>query len=206
MRYTLRRSVFLSLPLVIACSGNDADTSKQPDTTNSDFTESEAWASNYLTEMENLVSSSETLTKLNELETISHQIEKEILSPWKASWLSLDTEGYVQLLSSDQGLDWVQASQEVQRDSQGIEESTVQIVTGTDNASEFLAQFSEIHDLSLKITHIESTGTQSAIATVEFDLRAIKTDGTRQQDRGHITLTCEKDTTWKISRLEASDI
>ena len=109
------------------------------------------------------------------------------------------------LLQTQPPFSWDEAEVTTNRDSQGITEASVNYTTGSDTTSALLEKIQNVHDFQLVSTHIESESDTSAIITMSFDLRSEMTDGSRQHDRGHVTLNCVKSDGWKIQSLSTSD-
>ena len=193
----------ISLPLLLACTNDSSDTSNSDTQTGNP---EESWASSYYGELNSLVASSEEMATLNQLEDKVDAIESDIAQPWVAAWKNGEVDAYRALFTADgSGVSWNEGQVTVNRDTQGIVEASVNYTAGTDTTAEMLSNTARIHDFQLVSTHIESESETSATITMSFDLRSEMTDGSRQQNRGHVTLTCVKSDQWKIQSLSTSD-
>lgn len=193
----------ISLVTVLACTDNAV---KSTDTTQeASLSEQGQWASGYLQEMQDLVASSDEFATVNDLENAVAELEKDILHSWSTSWENGNWSQYDALFVSDAGrLNWNGGNAVENKNFGGIIESSWNVENGTDTAKEYVAQFASVEDLSVKVIHIERQTPTSVIATIEYDFRAIKQDGTRHQDRGHITIVCDKTDVWNIRSMQAS--
>ena len=197
--------------LLVSCSTTETETTHQKNDTNISNSDLEQWAEQYLTEMNTLVDSSEDFRIINDLENIVSEIQKNIVQPWENSWETKNFGEYEQLfLEQATGLQWDSNDVVETRTVLGIKESNwnienVQSEQQIPSLTTYIEQFETIEDLSLKVVYIEKTSDDQAIATIEFDLRGIKSNETRQQDRGHISLNCKKtDGIWKIESMSSS--
>ena len=183
----------------------DFDVKKEDSSVDTNLTENEQWASNYVKEMNEFVASSDHLQNINRVEDIVSEIEESIVKSWIQSWKASDLSNYLKLFAEDsRSLEWNGGTTVLKRASLGIVESTWTISDGEDGAEGYLSEFSSIEDFSLKIIHLEEISEKEVVVTLEFDLRAIQHDGMRQQDRGHLTMNCFKEDTWKITLLQSS--
>ena len=207
MTSPIRSTLAISLTLSLGCSNTTEDSSQQ-----SSAATPEEWAQNYHQELKHLVESSEDFVQINALEQTVAQIEVDILNGWSQSFEQQSIETYIQLFTDDaRHLDWTSNATTPIRDGNGLAEQEWSPTSGENNLSEFFAQYTELHSLTVKIVDIEqaSDNDMHAIITVETDIRATQADGFRKQIRGHITLECTRSTTdspWKIKTMDASTL
>ena len=193
---------------ILACTQNKAETDStvNPSTEDANVTplsEEGEWAQGYAQEMRAMVESSTDFQTLNALEAWVEQAEAQLFTPWQLAWKSRDLDAYRSLfLEGASSLDWANAGVTTQRTSNGVEEASLHISEGNDTAKEYLGAIQEMHDLALRVVHIEEQEA-SLILTVEYDLRA-EANGHRFQDRGHLTVTTNKAESLQIQSMAAS--
>ena len=192
---------------LIACTTDTTseqnDSTTEGDTSTAPLSTEGQWAAGYAEEMQAMVDSSEDFAKLNALEALVEQGEQQLFKEWQKAWKSGNTESYTSLIAAQNaGIDWENAQTSVTREMNGIIESALTFPSGTDSAEQYLSGLT-VQDFTLRVVHVEEQ-TSSAVFTLEFDLRAERGDGTRVQDRGHITVTTTKADTLKIQSMAAS--
>ena len=206
-------SLLVSFSSLLGCDGSD----RIPLTTDSNDSNTEEtvetaplnaegqWAQNYLEEMTAVVAGAEEFATLNQLEAFVKQTERDVIQPWVQSWKSSDLNDYSALFSnSDNLVDWNGGQVQDRRIFGGIKESYWTLEHGNDSAAAYLEGFGQIEDFDLKVVHIAEEG-ELITATLEYDLRGIrKADQLRQQDRGHITIVCQKGDVLKVQSISTS--
>ena len=166
----------------------------------------DSWSQQELTRMEQQVQNSDPLQNINEIEDIVADIESEVLLQWQSSWKEGDPSFYKKLLQSNAGVDWNTTCQE-SRSIEQIVEYSCQPSQEFDSAQEYLSSFSKIDSVQFDI--VDAQLTESGIQTrMRFQLRGLsKSDGQRQHDRGHMTVSFvsvenEVGEQWKISSIK----
>ena len=200
----------VSIVTLLACDAGDSGdvlstNAEVEDEQQSDLSEQEQWAANYFREMQTLVDSFEGLDQLNHVEELVSQVEAAIVKPWVKSWKTGELNDYDVLFAENaSSLQWHLGSAQLHRDFSGIQEYSWVMETGNDTAKDYLSQFSQLEDFSLKVVHLEEEEENRVLVTLEYDLRGVASGAQRQQDRGHITMRCQKTDSWKITSLQAS--
>lgn len=181
---------------------NNTDT-ENTETVTTPLSEQGQWAAQYHEDISGIVQGEEEFNKLNALEALVEKAEDMILKPWILSWKTGSFNEYQALfVENAPNLNWAAGQITEQRDFSGIKELSWVIAEGSDSSSQYLASFSSIEDFDLKVSFIEEQS-DKLLLTLEYDLRAIRTDSFRQQDRGHITITTDLDCK-KILSMQAS--
>ena len=182
---------------------NNNDTEVASEGTGMSLSEQGKWAAQYHKDIKNIVQGEDSFAKLNSLENLVKKAEDNILSPWMKSWKSGDLQAYQGLFAENAPtLNWLSEQVTERRKFSGVKEFDWTITTGTDSADRYLAFFTSIEDFDLKVDFIEEQD-DKVLLTLEYDLRGIRPDSFRQQDRGHITITTDKDCS-QILEMQAS--
>jgi hypothetical protein len=163
------------------------------------------WAAQYHEDIKSIVQAEEQFSQLNHLEDLVEKTEDNILKPWMKSWKTGDINSYKNLFAENAStLNWLSNQVTETRNFSGIKEFNWVITEGEDSADSYLNFFTSIEDFDLKVDFIEEQG-DKILLTLEYDLRAIRPDSYRQQDRGHITITTDKECK-QILGMQASTI
>ncbi len=204
------RPLFASLitsVVLFGCTNPSEDSSQE---SNQEISP-EQWAENYHQEMQQLVESSEDFATINALEKTVSQLEGGVLKDWRRSFLDQNADLYADLFTDSAAtLDWTSGTSESTRTTQGITEATWTPASGDSHITDFFANIDTVQSISLKVVDIEqaSAESNSAISTVETDIRLTLADGNRQQIRGHITLECTRNDAgdWKVNSMTSSTL